>query len=183
VWQSYWDRREADFLLLGVAQDVLGEETVRPVVQERGVRFPVLLDRESSLGRRLGFRIVPSGFFVDSAGVLRYRHTNDFDIADSRDRKNLECFLAGEALEPVGEDERMTPAALELFAKGVKLLDEGKQDEALGTWRRAVTIDPDNFVIRSQIWALEHPERFYPVVDRSWQQQQLLLEGYDKPLP
>lgn len=183
MWQRYWERREPDFLLLGVAQDVMGADTVRPVVQERGVTFPVLLDRESSLGRLLGFRIVPSGFFVDATGILRYRHTNAFDIADPRDRQNLQCFLAGEALEPVGEDERMTPAALELFAKGVELLDEGDRDEALVTWRRAVAIDPENFVIRSQIWAVEHPEHFYPVVDRSWQEQQLLLEGYDKPLP
>lgn len=37
--------------------------------------------------------------------------------------------------------------------------------------------------VRSQIRAVEHPERFYPAVDRDWQQLQLLKEGYDKPLP
>jgi hypothetical protein len=30
---------------------------------------------------------------------------------------------------------------------------------------------------------LEHPEHFYPLVDRAWQELQLLREGYDKPLP
>jgi hypothetical protein len=54
---------------------------------------------------------------------------------------------------------------------------------ALATWRRALTIDPDNFLIRSQIWATENPERFWPAVDRKWQEEQLLREGYDKPLP
>jgi hypothetical protein len=38
-------------------------------------------------------------------------------------------------------------------------------------------------VIRSQIWVAEHPKRFYPVVDRNWQEPRLLEEGYDKPLP
>jgi hypothetical protein len=54
---------------------------------------------------------------------------------------------------------------------------------ALEMWRRALALDPDNFLIRSQIWAAEKPERFWPVVDREWQQAQLLREGYDKPLP
>jgi hypothetical protein len=97
-------------------------------------------------------------------------------VCDSRDRQNLERFLAGEAVEPVDDEKRMVPGALELF-------DEGRRDDALVTWRRALQIDPENFVIRSQIWAVEHPEHFYPVVDRKWQEQQLLREGYDKPLP
>ncbi len=183
MWQRYWKGRQADFRLLGVAQDVQGDETVRPVVDARGVTFPILLDRKSLLGRLLGFRIVPTGVFVDGGGIVRYRHNNDFDIADSRDRQNLERFLAGEPVEPVDEEERMVPQALELFAQGVDRFDRGAQAGAISSWRRALELDPDNFVIRSQIWAVEHPEHFYPVVDRHWQEQQLLKEGYDKPLP
>ena len=128
-------------------------------------------------------RIVPAGFFVDAGGILRYRHNNAFDVGDPRDRPNLQRFLAEEGVEPVGEDERMVPGALKLFAKGVALLGEGRQDDALLTWRRALRIDPDNVVITSQIWAVEHRERFYPVVERNWQEQQLRREGYDKPVP
>jgi hypothetical protein len=169
--------------MLGVAQDVQGEVTVRPVVRASDVTFPVLLDRESRLARLLGFRIVPSGFFVDGAGVVRYRHTTDFDVADARVRQNLESFLAGKPVEPVDDEQRMVPGALELFAHGVAIFAQGRRDEALATWREALRIDEDNFVIRSQIWAIEHPEHFYPVVDRAWQEQQLLKEGYDGPLP
>jgi hypothetical protein len=126
---------------------------------------------------------VPSGFFVDPAGDVRYRHTDDFDLADARVRVNLERFLAGQPFEPVNDEARMAPAALELFAQGVAMFGEGRRDDALDTWRRALRIDPGNFVIRSQIWAIEHPERFYPAVDREWQEQQLIKEGYDGPLP
>lgn len=77
----------------------------------------------------------------------------------------------------------MAPDALELFAEGVEVFAEGQVSAALAIWRRALAIDPANFVIRSQIWCVEHPEHFYPVVDRRWQEQQLLKEGYDKPLP
>lgn len=169
--------------MLGIAQDVRGSDTVAPVAQASGATFPILLDRTSQLGQLFGFRIVPTGVFVDAGGIVRYRHNNDFDIADPRDRQNLERFLAGTPIEPIDEAELMVPAALELFAHGVELFDRDERTEAVASWRRALDLDPDNFVIRSQIWTVEHPEHFYPVVDRNWQEQQLLKEGYDKPLP
>jgi hypothetical protein len=169
--------------MLAFAEDVRGEAAVRPVVDGAGVTFPVLLDPEGRLAGVLGFRIVPSGFFVDAANILRYRHYDDFDIADARVRQNLERFLAGLPVEAVDEEQRMVPEALELFASGVAMIAEGREREAVAIWRRALRVDPENFVIRSQIWAVEHPEHFYPVVDREWQAQQLLKEGYDGPLP
>jgi hypothetical protein len=169
--------------MVAVAQDVQGEERVRPVVEERDVGFTVLVDRASVLGRLLGFRVVPSGFFVDAEGAVRYRHVDDFDIADPRVRWNLERFLVGQPTESPDEDGRMDPVALERFAEGVEHYSAGRENEALAVWRAALERDPDNFVIRSQIWAVEHPEHFWPAVDREWQEFQLLKEGYDKPLP
>lgn len=169
--------------MIAVAQDVQGEERVRPVAAEHGVTFPVLVDRASVLARLLEFRVVPSGAFVDAGGLVRYRHVEDFDIADPRVRWNLERFLAGEPTEPPAQDGTMDPDALERFAHGVALYGEGRTDDALAVWREALALDPDNFVIRSQIWAIEHPEYFYPTVDREWQELQLVREGYDKPLP
>jgi hypothetical protein len=96
--------------LLAVAQAVSGEAAVRPVVQDWGITFPLLLDRQSLFGRLLGFRVVPAGSFVDAGGIRRSRRNNDFDIGDPRDRQNLERFLAGEPVVAVSEDERMLPA-------------------------------------------------------------------------
>lgn len=169
--------------MVAVAQDVQGEERVRPVVDQFRVSFPVLVDRTSSVARLLQFRSVPSGAFVDADGIVRYLHVDDFDIGDPRVRWNLERFLAGDAVESPGDAEPMEPAALERFAQGVELYGEGRAAEAIALWRDALALDPDNFVIRSQIWAAENPERFYPVVDREWQELQLVKEGYDKPLP
>ncbi len=169
--------------MLAVAQDVQGEERVRPVAEERGVTFPVLVDRASVLAKLLEFRIVPSGAFVDADGIVRYRQVDDFDIRDPRVRWNLDRFLAGDEPAPPAQHRAMEPAALERFAHGVELYADGREDEALSLWREALVLDPDNFLIRSQIWAVEHPERFYPAVDRDWQALQLIAEGYDKPLP
>jgi hypothetical protein len=178
-----WDEHGRAFRMLAVAQDAQGEERVRPIVAEHGVTFPVLVDGASVLARLLEFRIVPSGAFVDRDGIVRYRHVDDFDVADPRVRWNLQRFLAGEPTEPPTQDGQMDPAALERFAEGVELYRDGRTPDALAAWRQALALDPDNFVIRSQIWAVEHPEHFYPAVDRDWQELQLLKEGYDKPLP
>lgn len=183
MWQHYWNSRDRSFQMIAVAQDVQGLERVRPAVEERAIEFPVLIDRSSFLGNVLAFRIVPSGAFVDENGVVRYRHVTDFDIGDPRVRANLEDFLAGRDIQGVDPDEQMSPEALDRFAEGGRLYAQGEVDRAVEVWRQALELDPDNFLIRSQIWAVEHPEHFYPVVDREWQSLQLLKEGYDKPLP
>ena len=47
-------------------------------------------------------------------------------------------------------------------------------DEAVAAWRRGVAVQPDNYVIRKQIWAVENPDRFYQgSVDYAWQKEQL----------
>src|SRR3990170_1567981 len=138
--------------MIAVAQDAQGEERVRPIVEERDVTFPVLVDRESALARELGFRIVPTGFFVDGDGVIRYRHVNDFDVGDPRVRWNLDRFLAGEETEEPAEEDRMSPEALELFARGVSVYAAGEADEALGLWRDALALAPGHLVVRPPIW-------------------------------
>jgi len=183
VWQRLWDEHGRAFRMVAVAQDAHGAERVAPVVEAAGVTFPVLLDPASDLGRELGFRIVPAGFFVEADGTLALRHVDDFDVADPRVRANLDAFLDGRDVEPPAQGAAMDPAALERFAEGVSAYSHGRRDEALAHWRAALEADPDNFLIRSQIWTAEHPERFWPVVDRDWQELQLLREGYDKPLP
>jgi hypothetical protein len=183
VWQRYWEQRNRSFTMLAAAQDVQGETRVAPVVGAADVSFPVLVDRTSVLARVIGFRVVPSGIFVDESGVVRYRHVDDFDIADPRVRMNLDRFLAGESVQSPRNEVGMSRDALDLFAEGVGRYRQGDPAAALAKWRAALMRDPDNFVIRSQIWAVEHPEHFYPSVDREWQSMQLLREGYDKPLP
>jgi hypothetical protein len=37
-------------------------------------------------------------------------------------------------------------------------------------------LDPDNLVIRKQLWRADHPERFGEVIDGDWQRQQLARE-------
>ena len=75
-----------------------------------------------------------------------------------------------------------------LFARGAVALRLRKIQEALSFWRRAFSLEPNNWVIRKQLWALEYPERFYPSIDHNWQNEQirrdeLLAEAESKPRP
>jgi hypothetical protein len=51
-------------------------------------------------------------------------------------------------------------------------------------WKAALRLDPANFVVRKQIWAHRHPERFWPEIDAAWQQAELNRErAGDSDLP
>ena len=57
--------------------------------------------------------------------------------------------------------------------KGLELYESGRIAEALTRWRQGLELNPDNYLIRKQIWAVENPERFYEGdVDYNWQREQ-----------
>jgi len=55
-------------------------------------------------------------------------------------------------------------------------LDQGDRGKALAALKRARAADPGNWIIRKQIWAVEHPEEFYPAINTDWQSQQIKKE-------
>ena len=71
----------------------------------------------------------------------------------------------------------MNPEAAVFFNNGLQLYREGKQKEAIYQWRKIVNLDPDNYIVRKQIWAIMHPEKFYnDRVDFNWQREQMSIE-------
>jgi len=58
------------------------------------------------------------------------------------------------------------------------LLHQGEKNAALAKLKQARDLDPDNWRIRKQIWAIEHPEKFYTgdSPDYDWQNEQLNRE-------
>lgn len=74
---------------------------------------------------------------------------------------------------------RVDPAnAVIPFHHGLVLLGLGRTNDALIQLRRARDLAPDNWRIRKQIWAIEHPDRFYGSegIDWAWQKEQLRRE-------
>ncbi len=56
-------------------------------------------------------------------------------------------------------------------------LDLGQKDKALSALQQASNLDPNNWIIHKQIWAIEHPEQFYPAINPQWQRERLKAEG------
>lgn len=62
-------------------------------------------------------------------------------------------------------------------------LDLGEREKALAALKKAWALEPDNWVIRKQVWAVEHPEQFYPAINTEWQREEIKKEDAQKQKP
>lgn len=64
------------------------------------------------------------------------------------------------------------------FLWGLVLLHQNQKAKALNKLRLARDLDPENWRIRKQIWAIEHPDKFYyrDSPDYTWQREELARE-------
>ncbi len=61
-----------------------------------------------------------------------------------------------------------------LFREGLQEYRAGNVEAAMTLWREGMALEPDNYIIRKQVWAVENPDRFYDAgVDYDWQRQQI----------
>jgi tetratricopeptide (TPR) repeat protein len=63
-----------------------------------------------------------------------------------------------------------------LVGMATAYLDLGQKEKALSALRQASALDPGNWIIHKQIWAIGHPEEFYPAINGKWQEEQLQRE-------
>lgn len=183
-WQRFYaERPDRSAEIVSVAVEHLGADAARPYVEEAGTAFPTVVDEQGQAGDRFGFKAVPNGVLVDEEGTVRYLKEGGFSVDNPDDVDAVRRFFAGEDAPASPSDS--TPYALgpveqDLVATKVRLgraLDEqGRRADAVAEWRAALRLDPENFLIRKQIWAAEHPERFHPTIDVEWQQGQLRRE-------
>ena len=75
-----------------------------------------------------------------------------------------------------GSAAALSEEAARLFREGAALYKKGARQEAAARWRRAVALQPENFLIRKQLWRALHPERFGETLDLDWQKEQLARE-------
>lgn len=152
-------------------------------MEQANTTFPTLVDEQGVTSTRFDFKVVPNGVLVDKKGTIRYVKFGGFSIDNAEDVAAVERFLDGgePGKSPEGEGGyTLEPLERELVATKLRLgrlLDSlGQHDEAVAEWRAALHLDPANFVIRKQIWATQHPEKFHPSIDWTWQKEQLEQE-------
>ena len=165
--------------LISIAMDAQGAEKARPYVEKAGATFPTLVDEANLLGDLYGFKAIPNGYLIDEQGVVRYKKLGGFDIRRAETAALVEDWARGPSLasdDGDGESDLGSEhsRANERFRKGLELYRSGKIAEAVAEWRLGVELEPDNYIIRKQIWAVENPDRFYDgSVDYGWQREQI----------
>ncbi len=168
---------------MSAALEHAGAEAARPFVAAAEAKFPTVVDEQGVLAGLFDFKAVPNGVLVDEEGVVRWAKFGGFSVDKPEDVSAVERFLTGEDPGPSpagGALYVLGPMERDLVATKLRLgrlLDEGgRRDEAVAAWRDALRLDPENFTIRKQIWAVEHPEKFHPTIDWDWQKEQLRAE-------
>jgi hypothetical protein len=147
------------------------------------VTFPHLVDENGASATALGFKVVPNGVLIDEEGVVRYRKFGGFDVHKPDDLAAVERFARGEDPGPSpngATSYTLSVTEQELVAThlrlGSLLVSHGRQYEGIAEWRAALRVDPQNLVIRKQIWAALHPEKFEPTIDWAWQRETIERE-------
>lgn len=162
-----------------VSMDAQGPEKILPYVDIENSSYQILIDQENKLGPLLGFRAIPNGFLIDEIGIVKYKQLGNFDVRKPETLAILQQWIDGTKLSytpskpspevPIG-DATETNA---LFVKGLSIYKSGDVDTAMSLWRKSLSLDPTNYIIRKQIWAIENPERFYNGdIDYDWQSKQ-----------
>jgi tetratricopeptide (TPR) repeat protein len=180
VWQQFYQQHDGEGIeVLAVAIDMQGPARVLPYVEQAQPTYTNAIDENNVLADLFGFKAVPNGVFLDQAGIVRYTKFGGFDIRKPEHAQIVERFAASQDLAELEREAEApgsfrNPEALDYFQQGLALYRQGKVQAAMQKWRKGVDLEPDNYIIRKQIWAMENPERFYDGdVDFDWQREQL----------
>jgi tetratricopeptide (TPR) repeat protein len=183
VWQEFYlAYRDKGIDVVTVSVDAQGASKVRPYIDSATPTYVTLLDELNELGSLFNFMAVPNCILIDERGVVEYWKYGGFDIRkDSYKNTVLEWAEKSNTDDSpkLNDDEssksKRKTTADQYFQLGVELYKQGRVEAALEQWKKGSSIDPANWVILKQIWAVEHPEKFYDgSVDYCWQHQQVV---------
>lgn len=171
--------------LISIAIDAQGASVVRPWHDAANADFVTLVDSQNTLGTHYNLKAIPYGVMIDEFGRL-VKAPFSIDVKNQKTLEMLEDWLSIpdynakllQDMEPLNElNGKTSTEAAARFQLGLVLLDLGKKEEAVEEWRKALALDPQNWIIHKQIWAVEHPDKFYDgSVDYGWQKTQLEKE-------
>lgn len=144
-----------------------------------------MIDKDNSLANYFGFKIVPNGIFFDKNGTIRLIKQG-FHVSNPEHLTAVEKLINGTEEKVVLDDVYYNPAnnvnnlekqlSETKFKLGMEYANNGKKEEALKELDEALLLDTDNFLIRKQRWYIRYPEKFSPIIDIEWQQEQLKEE-------
>ena len=156
--------------------DTQGSELARGYAEAAGGAFPTVVDSDNILGEAFGFKAIPSGVLVSPDGKVDAIVASRFEIRKPETRELVKRWLATSEVPIVEKTDELewSDDALRLFREAGAAARRGEREEAIRLLKLAYPLEPDNFIIRKQLWAIEDPERFYAGdVDYAWQRERL----------
>ena len=172
----------SDVELLSIAVDFQGADVVRPYVDKANPSFTTVVDSKNVLARLLGFKALPNGYFLEPGLKLSESIKGRFDIRNQEILQktlgwiNSSTLFDNDSQETI--DESMTSDEQNRSDNGLMLYQKGNVQEAISEWRKIASMDPKNWIVRKQIWAIIHPDKFYDAgVDFDWQRLQIEAEA------
>ena len=163
--------------ILSIAIDLQGPEFPRPFHDKARAQFTTVVDAGTVVTRTFGVRAIPNGALIDENGILRYSLYGGFDIRNPATKKLVSGFLLNGEVTLTDEIEvkgAVDVASLDHFERGLELYGSGDFEGAAVIWRQGMELEPDHWNMRKQLWAIEHPDRFYDgKVDYDWQRVQV----------
>ena len=155
--------------ILSVAVDLQGPEKSRPYHEQAGAEFVTVVDEENSLARVFGFRAIPNGILVDEKGNLVFQQYGGFDVRNDETRGLVSAFISDGQISKESDTSFNGPAS-DHFERGLAHYHAGEIELARSVWREGIPLDPENWNMRKQLWAIENPDKFYAgKVDYGWQ--------------
>ena len=173
--------------VVSIAQDLQGPSVAIPWLRRAGVTFPSVIDQFNVVGKLFQLKSIPIGILVDEDGRL-VRPVGGVDIDREPFSKEVTVWAGTgeipESWSTVGVQHQSVDAADHSeaeadarFQRAIVHRQNGKRDDAIKELGRAYRLDPSNYIIRKQRWALEAPEMFYAGrVDYEWQRRRQAAE-------
>lgn len=168
---------------MALSIDVQGPAVVEPYVTKAGCNFPVLVDQDNITGATFGIKLVPYAVALNpdltlAAGPFKA------NIDDPQFLGECQSWVTDGTVADSWNETLGTPLAdhekeaLKLLVQARQKLQEGEQEQALELLRQGYHKDPKNWLIRKQMWVVEHPDKFYrgEKPDYDWQKVQLEQE-------
>ena len=169
----YADIKSKNGDILSIAIDLQGPDKSRPYHEQAGAEFVTVVDEENSLARIFGYRAIPNGILVDEEGILQFQQYGGFDIKKDETRGLVTAFISDGQISKQSDTSFDGPAS-DHFERGLAYYHDGDIEQARSLWREGIALDPENWNMRKQLWAIENPDRFYTgKVDYDWQREQI----------
>lgn len=158
--------------VISIACDAQGPDHPMRYLRQGGASYEMWIDATCTLARRWQLKQVSTTILVDEDGII-------LAVGGVADAEGLAAVEKHLSKKPEGRDvpepkvEVKNTQVEVLMQSCTNFLSRKRIDDAVMALRKALALDPENRVIPKQVWALQHPDKFYSgPIDKAWQKAQ-----------